>query len=403
MKLNNLFKIAGLLSVVLLVACSEEGLNKTFENKLYLEVAKKVEVIKVKQSTEKAAKTLVCRVAQPAANDIKIKYAVDASLLDQYNTIYGEEAIMLDEQYYTIPTTTSEIKKGTTDAAPIQIEFHDVNQLNRDNLYLLPVTIKDSEGIEVLESERTIYYVVKGVPTISTVGNLNENYVHIQWNKRDVCNNLSTFTMETLIYANSFPNGHMSSIMGIEAYYLLRIGDAGLQPNQVQLSTGSGNLTTQAFLDTHKWIHLAVTYDNGNVKVYIDGEEAGSGHHDMSDYRGHGVGGAHLAWEDEANFYHKKTGFYIGYACEANRYLDGYFSETRIWNVVRTAEEIKNNFYEVDPKSPGLVSYWKFDEGEGDIVKDHTGNGNDGLAHTPIKWVDVSLPAQEPSPSENAE
>lgn len=110
MKLNNLFKIAGLLSVVLLVACSEEGLNKTFENKLYLEVAKKVEVIKVKQSTEKAAKTLVCRVAQPAANDIKIKYAVDASLLDQYNTIYGEEAIMLDEQYYTIPTTTSEIK-----------------------------------------------------------------------------------------------------------------------------------------------------------------------------------------------------------------------------------------------------------------------------------------------------
>lgn len=390
-----------------MVSCNEEeALNKTFDNQVYMQLPKKVETIKVKTTTTSAVKTITSRVAQPAASDIKLTYAVDKSLLAEYNAIYGQKAILLDEAYYEIPETQAMIKAGTTDSESITINFKNVNELGRDDLYLLPVTIKDATNIEVLDSERTVYYIVKGVPTISTVGNLNENYCHVEWNKRDVCNNLSTFTLETLIYGNTFIDRHMSSIMGIEAYFLVRAGDAGLQANQLQVSTGSGNITTQFFFNPKQWYHVAVTYDHGDIKVYVDGNEVASGHKDMSDYKGHGVGGVHFAWEDEVNFYHKKTGFYIGYACDAGRFLDGYFSETRIWNVVRTPDELTAGQWEVDPKSPGLVSYWKFDEGEGSVVKDHTGNGNSAVASTPIKWVPVALPAQEEAgetPSETTE
>lgn len=60
--------------------------------------------------------------------------------------------------------------------------------------------------------------------------------------------------------------------------------------------------------------------------------------------------------------------FHIGYSYEPGREMDGMISECRIWNVVRTQDEIKDNFYDVDPKTPGLLGYWKFNEGSGDII-----------------------------------
>lgn len=68
-------------------------------------------------------------------------------------------------------------------------------------------------------------------------------------------------------------------------------------------------------------------------------------------------------------------------------------SELRIWNRALTADELANEArrYDVDPKSDGLVTYWKFDEGQGDVVKDHTTYRND-LASDGLKWETVSLP-----------
>lgn len=59
---------------------------------------------------------------------------------------------------------------------------------------------------------------------------------------------------------------------------------------------------------------------------------------------------------------------------------------------MRTQEEIASNVYEVDPASEGLVAYWKCDEGAGDTIRDHTGNGNNGTANSALKWNSVSLP-----------
>ena len=60
--------------------------------------------------------------------------------------------------------------------------------------------------------------------------------------------------------------------------------------------------------------------------------------------------------------------------------------------MIRTQEEIANNFYEVDPESEGLVSYWKCDDGVGNEVKDHTSNENHLKSKTDVKWNSVSLP-----------
>jgi len=48
----------------------------------------------------------------------------------------------------------------------------------------------------------------------------------------------------------------------------------------------------------------------------------------------------------------------------------------------------------VDPKSEGLIGYWKFDEGQGSTITDYTENGNNGQANdSDLLWVPVSIPA----------
>ena len=69
-----------------------------------------------------------------------------------------------------------------------------------------------------------------------------------------------------------------------------------------------------------------------------------------------------------------------------SRMLDGEICEVRVWSVVRTREEIYRNMYDVDPQTPGLCAYWKFNEGQGDTVKDWTGHGNDAVSHSPATW-----------------
>jgi hypothetical protein len=86
------------------------------------------------------------------------------------------------------------------------------------------------------------------------------------------------------------------------------------------------------------------------------------------------------------------SGCYIGRAWDDTRWLPGDISEVRVWSVQRTAEQIATNPYEVDPASEGLVAYWKFNEGAGNVITDQTGHGNDITGSGDPTWVKVEIP-----------
>ena len=87
-----------------------------------------------------------------------------------------------------------------------------------------------------------------------------------------------------------------------------------------------------------------------------------------------------------------KIGHSYGEPENMTRQLNGEICEVRIWNVIRSQEEIYKNMYDVDPQTTGLKAYWKFNEGTGSAIKDHTGNGNDITASGAPTWVNVELP-----------
>jgi hypothetical protein len=85
----------------------------------------------------------------------------------------------------------------------------------------------------------------------------------------------------------------------------------------------------------------------------------------------------------------------VGYSYDTPRYLSSDISECRIWNRILSIDELneKNHFYYVNPKSNGLVAYWKFDEGQGTTITDYA-NGNNLIANKELTWKALELPAK---------
>ncbi len=234
-----------------------------------------------------------------------------------------------------------------------------------------------------------------------------------EWNNAAPLQNLGTLTLEALIRPDNFDkggSGTVSTIMGIEGKFLVRIGDAGVPNNQIQIATAAGNYTDASLqLNTGEWYHLAVTYDNAAraLNVYLNGELAYTTTTSYIGYVNFGVerGNETGSWGNVVRV------FWVGYSYEPVRDFEGLMAEVRIWNRVLSSDEInaENHFYTVDPTSEGLVAYWKCNEGTGNTIKDYSSSGNDcvgqyGLHQTgsgsyiyttgdPVtNWVEVALP-----------
>uniref|UniRef100_UPI003FEFD531 LamG-like jellyroll fold domain-containing protein n=1 Tax=Alistipes shahii TaxID=328814 RepID=UPI003FEFD531 len=240
----------------------------------------------------------------------------------------------------------------------------------------------------------------KGV--ITTAVNMTGTRAWPAWNDPAPVTNMKALTLEALVNPTVVRyNGSLSTIMGIEGKFLVRLGDVGIPWYQVQVCWDSGKSgywgniegklsNSNMKVNLNEWTHIAVTFGEGTVKVFINGEEKGSTTTNVPASVNFGI--THN--DEQAPQGQQITRcFWVGYSYESTRDFQGMMSELRIWNRVLTADELANEArrYSVDPKSEGLVTYWKCDEGQGDVIKDHTSYRND-LASDGLKWEPVSLP-----------
>lgn len=377
---NYLYVCTILFSMIFLGACQSD--EESFDNKVYINASSKVDNLLIKASVVNEERVLQAAIAQPENQDIVVTYSVDSTdLVKQYNEAYYDKAVYLRSKFYKLPEPKVTIQAGSVQSTQTTIYFNNINELDRDTVYVLPVTIA-SANIGILKSAQTTYYVFKGAALINVVADMEDNYLHIdKWVNPAPLRSLTSITMETLIRNRNFDR-MISTVMGIEGKFLIRLGDAGFPSNQIQIATTSGNFPdgdSNKGLPVNEWVHLAFTYDAGTKewKIYINGKIQSEGIKNLSTIN--------LAVDGV-------DGFYIGRSYEDSRYIAGEFSECRIWNIARTQEDIANNIYEVDAQSEGLVAYWKCDEGGGNIVKDHTANGNNLTSKRNITWTKVSLP-----------
>lgn len=230
------------------------------------------------------------------------------------------------------------------------------------------------------------------------------------WPQSDAFNGLDAVTYEALVYIDKFDKKYaadnspcnISTIMGVEQYLLLRIGDTSFEREQLQFD-GSGVFSSKfpkrdasKKLETGQWYHIAATFDNATktTNIYVNGQIQST-----AEEMGDGTAVINLAMRAMGESMKEAYQFFIGGSFFQGgadpRPLQGKIAEARVWSVARTQEQIWNNMYRIEnPKDDEtLLGYWKFDDGKGNTVKDYSRYGNDGIAAKDLKWPDgIEIP-----------
>jgi PKD repeat protein len=153
--------------------------------------------------------------------------------------------------------------------------------------------------------------------------------------------------------------------------------------NKYYLFSSSGTrslLDNSTPIELDKWTHVAVTYDGQIQRIYVNGKMVNSND-----------------WGSKLFGLPSTTPFYIG--CEfanttnpdlLNRKFSGLMDEVKVWNVARSALEIKDDIHRVAKGNElGLVHYANFDRSDGIYLVDMTPNEHDGRLENmePENWV----------------
>ena len=420
--------------------CSN-GDEHHYENKVFIEGKTFANELRVdlEQQVTTMTRTVSVGMGQLENRDIKVGFAPQPSLLATYREAYYDaEAVLLPEGHYDLGAAEAVIRQGTVASEELTFTFTGLDRLDlKNHRYVLPVSISTRDNMAVVSSARTIYFVVKEASLINVVADINENFcwpaggaplaeelyekiylpslpntkavkvpsMH-DWKNAEPFKDLGNFTMEMLVMLNNYKSAdrqesNIMTLMGIEDWFLLRVSDAGIPDNWLQIAVGVDNpdgetnlrnneSNSKMRLLTGRWYHIAATFDHGEVCVYIDGNEVGT-----LSYSAESVDFSTPRSDEQDN---RPRCLWIGYSYDSKRYLDGKVSEVRFWNKTLSRDEINapNHFYRVSPASEGLIGYWKFDDGAGSTTaKDYSPYGNDiEFAATPT-WVNVELPAKE--------
>ena len=321
-----------------------------------------------------------------ATEDIQVELGVDAALLEGYNKKYEKNYLPAPESSYSLSSNTTVIKAGHNMSEAVDLTVNSTEEFKEGSTYCIPVTIRSTSAMKVLEASRTLFVVLK-TPVISKAIYLGSNIYRVDSSKQESSlAALPQVTMEARVYVESFASWdpYISSIMGIEGVFGVRFGDVKVSPNAVQICHDSYQPAAESHkFDTNKWYHVAAVWSGSTFDIYIDGQYA----------TGVPVGGETINLTSD-----NSGGFYIGASYGGGRPLYGYVAEVRVWTRALSQSEIANNMNYVDPQSEGLLAYWRMNayeprEGGGNIVKDETGHGHDavGGANTPkmmdTKWL----------------
>jgi len=137
--------------------------------------------------------------------------------------------------------------------------------------------------------------------------------------------------------------------------------------------------TTNLALNT--WTHVAATYDQTAIRIYVNGVAAGST-----------PATAILPTGTEE--------WRIARRWDLAEYFQGRMDEVRIWNTARTQGQIQGSMNSIlAPSTGGLVAYYRFNDGTGTVAADLTNHGyNATFTGSPV-WV---IPSSAPLTGYNA-
>ena len=164
---------------------------------------------------------------------------------------------------------------------------------------------------------------------------------------------------------------------GSEGGYGLNVGTELIQFGVA----GNWYLNFPSTIQTAQWHHVVGTYDRSMMAVYVDGIVMDS----ISKTR---------------SIIPENGPLFIGQRYTTHDKVRGVMDEVAIWKQALLQEEIQANIHNrLDGTEPGLVASWNFDEGQGQIALDASGQDHDGYLGGTVQiessdpvWVESDAP-----------
>lgn len=276
----------------------------------------------------------------------------------KYNLAHGTKYTLLPDSLVNL-TKSLTVDSGVVSSNIGTIGFKIVDAMANNQPYLYAIKISPNVGgVPISVGTQTlIYQVQKSVPVVNTSLVLTRDlYLKVENTGSTVADIGTTFTMEGLVYMDQFRtatdvgDAQISTFMGTEGKTLMRFGDAGINGNQLQ---ANGRALPDPF-NTKQWYHIALVVNGNTSTVYVNGAQK-------------------LTFAASGSL----GEFYVGRSYGDNRGMWGRVAELRLWNVAKTAQEIKDNMMGVGSGAAGLYAYWKMSNIKDNKIPDETGKGRD--------------------------
>lgn len=295
--------------------------------------------------------------------DVRIKFGIDNSLVNAYNEAHSTNYFPVPDGTVEIENQDVVIEKGKTFSTPATVKVISTEGLDEGRVYVIPVTIQQSEGLDVLVPSKTIYLQISRVLHFTSLNISNpELYSNFMFSE-DKKLSLSNFTYEIKFYSEEWHSiARMccfSSADGSRSN-MLRFGEIGMDLNCLQWVCPTGSVPSTTRFSTNRWYTLSLTYDGSKFTMYVDGVKDAQldGDGQPVDFQMFEIG---MSWT----------------SYRYSQYFKGRIAEVRVWNRALTPAELQMGLCAVDPHSEGLMAYWKMNEGESYIFHDSTDNGYD--------------------------
>ncbi len=182
----------------------------------------------------------------------------------------------------------------------------------------------------------------------------------------------SNLTIEMWVKPNNFINTPFVIYQGTQGYNIY------FQTNGIiyHYDYSSNYAASTTAIVTSLWSHIAVTVQDNpaETKFYINGVH-------INTFSGEGLGTG-------------LSNFYLG-ASAGGSYLNGNIKDVRVWNVVRTATEISENYLKtLSGSETGLVAYYKLNQSSGTTFTNYSSIGSslDLTVNNSPTWSTTSYP-----------
>ena len=356
MKINKM--LLGALSLFLLASCADSKL-KALKNQAYIaQTGTQAGRLGSLQLGDAAVSTdMNVRLSDASSSDQTYSLELSQEALNQYNAVNKTSYVLLPASQVSLSSSQAVVKAGSVFSDPIRVTLQPLTQeqMNSGKKYAIAFKLRTAgASFPVVAGGDTYVYAIKTITSTNApiLGTYRGKYCGAI--ARGVAETeLSKFTIEMRVNINGFARNNQAIFgawaTGSELY--MRFGDANSPYDYLNIKFGEGGQIDRTFdgAKANTWYHIALVYNGAEAILYVNGSRITSTDKPA---------GRTFKLNDAIHVASSGSDWFVN-AC--------LFSEVRIWNIVRTPDQIKDNEYAVDPTTPGLIQYWKMNEGQGGV------------------------------------